>query len=176
MVILAYPGQMVLPVTALTPLMPRIGGCANLAGPLVGLLFFGLGFLLSIGLFGIGIVAVVLAARGSRAGPVVAVLFNAIVASLLLIPPLDPSPNGTDQGQLVLFAFLAVCGLAPITAIVLLLVPTAFRSSRLFFATALCAALLLVPAAAGGFAFGRELAGVGVSQPANSQAAGVRAC
>ena len=175
LVFLAYPGQFALPVIVLIPLMPKSTGCFNFLAPFVFLLFVGVSLLLSVAIVGVGIVAVVLAALRFQAGLVMAVVFNAIVASLLLIGPLSFSAYGApDQGEFGLFALLAGCAIVPIAALVLLLVPAAYRSSRVFTVTALAAALLLLPGVAGGVAFGLELAGFTVSQPANSQATGTQ--
>lgn len=171
LLILVIPGQMELPLTVLIPLMPKNHSCFNPAAPFVFLVFLGLGLFLSLGLFAVGIVGVVLAAIGTRAGLVMSVLFNAVVTSLLLIPPITFSAYGPpDPGSLGLFAVLAVCAIVPVAAMVLLLVPAAYRWSRLFMATALVAGLLLVPGAVGGVAFGLELAGLTVIQPAPSDA------
>jgi hypothetical protein len=172
LIILVYPGQMSLPLVILDPLMPRTGGCFSPLGPIVFLLFFGVGYLMSLLLLGLGIAAVVMASRGTRRGLVMAVQVNAVVASLLLIPAL-----AADHGELGTFGLLAVVAVVPLTAMVLLLFPSAYRSSRQFLITTLVAAVLLVPAAFGVVALGQDLAGVGVPQPANAQPNGTqRAC
>ena len=53
LVILVYPGQMVLPLNALFPLMPRMGGCANFAAPVLFIAFLLLALVLSCVLIGI---------------------------------------------------------------------------------------------------------------------------
>ncbi len=174
LVLLVYPGQMVLPVTAMTPLMPRAGGCGNFLIGIVGLAFFGLAFLVSGALIGLGIVAVAAASRGNRIGLVGAVLINAVVISLLLMTPLGFSPT-QDLGAFGLYAVLTICAVIPATALVLLLSPTDFgsrwQSGRPFIATAVAAGLLLLPGAAGTVALGLQVVSVTSSHPAASATA-----
>lgn len=163
---LVVAGQMELPLSALTLLMPRPGGCFN-PGAIPAVIAFGLGFLMSAALILIGIIGLVMVGLGVRAGLVIAVVINAIVATLLLIPSIT---WGSAPPDLELFGTLAACALAPAAGIVLLLKPSAFRSSKSFVATVIVAGVLLVPGALGGVALGLELAGVAVTQPAQTQA------
>jgi len=178
LVLLVYPGQMALPMSALSPLMPRMSGCANFAMGFIGLAFFGLAFVISGVLIGLGIVAVAAAARGNRKGVIGSVLINAVVISLLLMTPLEFSPN-VDAGVFGLYAVLTVCAVIPATALVLLLSPTTFRSSwhsrRPFLATAIAAGLLLLPGAAATVALGFQVASYASSQPAASPVASTTA-
>lgn len=173
LVLLIFPGYMALPLTALTPLMPRMGGCPDIRAGIVLLAFFGLAFLLSAGLIVVGIVAIIGTALRSGIGLVGAVLINAVVLSLLLMTPLDFSAqHGFD-------VFLTVPALIPAAALALLLSPAVFRSwwhaSRPFVATAVAAGLLLLPGAAGTVVLGLQMAGMSFSQSTPSQV-GTHAC
>jgi hypothetical protein len=174
LVLLVFPGQMVLPLYALLPLMPRMGGCANFLAPVIFIIFIGAGFLLSVVLIIIGIVAIVLAAVRKRIGLVGAVLVNAAVVSLLLLTPLDFPASG-DPGAFGLYVLLAICALIPAAAMVLLLSRTVFRSwwhsSRPFIATAVAAGLLVLPGAAGTVALGFQVRDFIAPQPAAAQPA-----
>jgi hypothetical protein len=173
LVLLIFPGYMALPLTALTPLMPHTGGCANFGAGIVAVAFFGLAFLLSAALIVLGILAIIGSALRSRIGLVGAVLINAVILSLLLMTPLDvAAQHGFD-------IFLTVSALIPAAALALLLSPAVFGSwwhgGRPFVATAAAAGLLLLPGAAGSVVLGFEMAGMSFSQPTPSQT-GTRAC
>jgi hypothetical protein len=174
LVILVYPGQMALPLNALFPLMPRMGGCANFAAPFVFIAFLVLALVLSGILIGIGVIGIVLTALRKRTGLVAAALLNATVVSLLLMSPLAYSTSA-DPGAFSLYVLLDVCALVPATALVLLLSPTMFSSwwhSRVpFVATAVAAGLLLLPGAAGAVAFGFDVRDLSAPQPASTQPA-----
>jgi len=173
LVILFFPGQMVLPLALLTPFIPRTSGCGGFGGFIVAL-FFGLAFLISLALIGLGIVAVVALLRRNRIGLVGAVLVNAVAMSLMLMTPLEFSPN-VDPGIFGLYALFTVCALIPAAALVSLLSPSVFdpwwRSRRPFTATAVAAGLLLLPGVAGTVVLGFQIASTFASQPtANSSA------
>lgn len=166
LVILVLPGTMELPLSALEPLWPHMGGCANLLIPLVGLAFFAVGFLLSAALIVFGIVAVILAGMGRSFGLISSILVNAVVATLLLLPSITFGPGPVDPQELGLFGLLAACAVVPIAAVALLLQPAEFRSRwrspRPLAAICVIVALVLAPGAVGLAAFGLELGGINV--------------
>jgi len=166
LVILVLPGTMELPLSALEPLQPRMGGCANLLIPLVGVAFFVIGFLLSAALIVFGIVAVILAGMGRGFGLVASILVNAVVATLLLLPSITFGPGPVDPQELGLFGLLAACAVVPVAAVALLLRPAEFRSHwpsrRPLAAICVIVALVLAPGAAGLVGFGLELGGFNV--------------
>jgi hypothetical protein len=167
--LLIFPGQMALPLTALTPLMPRMGGCANFGAPIVFVAFFGVAILLSAALIGLGIASIVLTALRVRIGLLGAIVINASVMSLLLISPLDFS-LGTDPGAMSLYVFLSACAVVPATALALLLSPATFaswwRAPRAFLVTAIVVAVLLVPGAIGLVSLGLQAGGISSVPPA----------
>ncbi len=173
LVLLVYPGFMALPVIALTPLIPHTGGCANFAAGIVAVAFFGLAFLLSAALIVLGILGIIGTVLRSRIGLAVAVLINAVVLSLLLMPPLDVS---TQHGFDVV---LTVSALIPAAALALLLSPAVFGSwwhgGRPFVVVVVAAGLLLLPGVAGTVVLGLQMAGMSFSQSAPSQT-GTHAC
>src|ERR1700694_4367388 len=77
LLILVYPGQMALPASLLTPLVPRVTGCASMGMAVYVVAVFGLAYVISGVLIGLGIVAVIGAAYRNRFGLVGAVLVNA---------------------------------------------------------------------------------------------------
>jgi hypothetical protein len=178
LVVVFYPGQMVLPLSFLSPLMPRSYGCGSFAVGIVGLVFFGLAFLMSAALIGLGALAVIGVIRRSRIGLVGAVLVNALTISLLLMAPLEFSSN-RDPAFLGLYALLSVCALIPAIGLVSLLSPTVFgswwRSGVPFIATTAAAGLLLVPGVVGLVALGAQIDNMSTSQPAASPAVSTRA-
>ena len=171
--LLVFPGQMVLPLYALFPLIPR-GGCANFLAGFIFVAVLAVGFILSVVLIILGILFVVLATLRKRTGLVGAVLLNAVIFSLLLLIPLDSQPS-TDPGALGLYVLLAICALIPAAALVLLLSRTVFRSwwqsSGPFIATAVAAGLLVLPGAAGTVALGFQVRDFVAPQPAVAQPA-----
>jgi hypothetical protein len=174
LVVLFFPGQMVLPLAVLTPFMPRTSGCFNFGAGIVALAFFGLSFLISLALIGLGIAAAVALLVRKRIGLVGAVLVNAVAMSLMLMTPLEFSPS-VDPGIFGLYALFTVCALIPAAALVSLLSPSVFdpwwRSRRPFIATAVAAGLLLLPGVAGTVVLGFQIASTFASQPtANSSA------
>jgi hypothetical protein len=159
--ILVIPGELILPASALEPLYPRMGGCANFLAPVVFLLFFALGILISLGLIAVGITAIVLAALRARGGLATAVVVNVVVATLLLVFPLSAGGlGGVDQSSLGLFALLAACAVFPLSGTILLLGPSYYRSPRTFVVTLVAAVVLLLPGAAGLTVLGLDLGGV----------------
>ncbi len=160
---------MALPLTALTPLMPHTGGCANFAAPIVFVAFFGLAILISAALIGLGIAAIVLTALRIRVGLLGAIAINAVVMSLLLASSLGFS-LGTDPGALSLYFFLGACAVIPAAALALLLSPATFaswwRAPRAFVVTAIAVVVLLVPGAIGLVSLGLQAGGVFPVQPA----------
>jgi hypothetical protein len=171
LLLLILPGQMVLPLTAMTRLMPRWTGCANFGSPALGLAFFGLAILISCALIGLGIAAIAGTALRNRFGLVGAVAINAVVISLLLATPLNLWLV-RDSDALGLYIRLDTYALVPAAALVLLLSPTTFaswwRSPRAFLVTAVATALLLLPGAAGLVSLGIQVGGMSSSQPAAS--------
>jgi hypothetical protein len=169
LLLLVLPGQMVLPLTPLTHLMPRWTGCANFGSPALGLAFIGLAILISCALIGLGLAAIVGTALRNRFGLVGAVGINAVVISLLLATPLDLWLI-QDSDALGLYIRLDTYALVPAAALVLLLSPTTFaawwRSPRPFLVTAVATALLLLPGAAGLVSLGLQVGGVSSAQPA----------
>lgn len=165
LLLLVFPGDMVLPLLALTPVFPHMGGCANFLAPLVALAFFGVGILLSFALIVTGIVAIVLTALQVRGGSAIAVVLNAIVATLLLVTPLSMgSPGGLDQGMLGLAVLTAAAAVFPLAGTVLLSTRSLYRSSRAYVATLIVAVVLLLPGAAGLTVLALDLGGIGVFQ------------
>ncbi len=168
LVILVLPGTMELPLSALEPLWPHMGGCANFLIPLVLLAFFAIGFLLSAALIVFGIVAVILAGMGKAFGLIASILVNAVVATLLLLPSITFGPGPVDPQELGLFGLLAACAVVPIAAVALLLRPAEFRSRWRspgpLAAICVIVALLLAPGAVGLATFGLELGGFNVQQ------------
>jgi hypothetical protein len=184
LVILVYPGQMALPASLLTPLVPRVTGCANMGMAVVVVALFGVAYVISGVLVGLGIVAITLTARRNRIGLVGAVLINAITISLLLTAAVPFAPAfaitpGLDPAVLGLFELLGVCALVPAAAIVALLSPTVFRSwwrsGRPFVATFAAVGLLLIPGAAGVVVLGSQIAGMSAPQPTTNSTGSTRA-
>jgi hypothetical protein len=173
LVILVFPGDMILPLFALMPVTPHMGGCANFLAPLVALAFFGLGILLSLGLIVVGIVAIVLTALRERGGPTMAVVVNAIVATLLLVMPFSlGGPGGIDQSGLGLAVLTAVAAAIPLAGALFLLGRSLYRSSRTYVATLVTAAVLLLPGAAGLTVLALDLGGIAVLQTQTTTPAG----
>jgi len=168
LVIVVFPGTMILPLAVLTPILPTPHGCFNFLAPLLFLAFFAVGALISLFILGLGTAGVIMGAVRNPAGLVIAVLVDATVASLLLLSPVTVTGSlsgGADPG---LFAVFAACAVIPVGAIVLLLLPSAYPWRRLFVATVAAAALLLVPGAVGGAAFGLQAAGISTPPPATT--------
>jgi len=173
LVILFYPGQMVLPMAVLSLFMPRAYGCGSFVG-IAALLFFGLAYLISGVLVGLGIISLIAVALRNRVGLVGAVLIDAVAISLMLMTPLEFSPS-QDSGVFGLDALFAACALIPATALVSLLSPGVFaswwHSGRPFIAAAAAAGLLLLPGAAGTVTLGYQIASVSSPPPIASPAA-----
>jgi hypothetical protein len=169
LVVLVYPGQMLLPVSVFAPLMPHKIACGSIGVGIFALAFFALAFLISCALIGIGIVAVVAVIQRRRIGLVGAALLNAVAISLMLMLSFEFSPR-LDPGVFGLDALFAVCAVIPATALVSLLSRTVFRSwwgsGRPFVATAVAAGLLLLPGVAGTVNLGYQLSSTYASQPA----------
>ncbi|HEX9094640.1 MAG TPA: hypothetical protein VF990_00915 [Candidatus Dormibacteraeota bacterium] len=178
LLLLIFPGYMALPLTALTPLIPHMSGCANFGIGLVAIAFFGLAFLISAAIIVVGVLAVIGTALRSRIGLVGACLINALVVSLLLMTPLDFSAN-QDPGAIGLDILLDICALIPAAALALLLSPAVFGSwwhaSRPFVVMAVAVGTLLLPGAAGTISLGQQVAGMPYSQAAQSPT-GTRGC
>jgi hypothetical protein len=151
-VILVFPGGLALPVYALIAFLPRPGGCAASGAAIVFVAFLVAGLVLSGLLIAFGIATVVLTALRKRTSLVAAVLFNAIVVSLLVLAPLG-YPTSSDSARLGVYVTLAICAVIPVTALVLLLSPAAFSSwfhSRgPFVVTCVLVGLLLLPGPVG---------------------------
>src|SRR5690348_13597896 len=170
LVILVFPGDMILPLFALMPVTPHMGGCANFLAPLVALAFFGLGILLSLGLIVVGIVAIVLTALRVSGGPTMAVVVNAIVATLLLVMPFSlGDPGRLDQSELGLAVLMAIAAVIPLAGALLLL---GRSPSRTYVATLVTAAVLLLPGAAGLTVLALDLGGIAVLQTQATTPAG----
>ena len=176
--ILVLPGELILPAFALTPLYPRMGGCANFLAPLVFVAFLALGVVISLALIGVGITAIVLTATRVRGGLATAVVVNAIIATLLLVMPLsEPGRGGLDEGSLGLYTLAAVCSVFPLAATILLLAPSLYRASRTYVAMLIATGLLLLPGAGGLTVLGLELGGAAVfSAPSTTPVAQTAHC
>jgi hypothetical protein len=148
--------------------MPRSYGCASFAVGIVAIVFFGLAYLISAALIGLGALAVIGVRRRSRTGLVGAVLVNAVSISLLLMTPLEFSGN-RDPLFLGTYAVLMVSAVIPAIGLVSLLSPTVFgswwRPGVPFIATAVAAGLLLVPGVVGLVALGVQIEGMSTPQP-----------
>lgn len=163
--LLVFPGDLILPAFALTPVYPRVGGCANFLAPLLLLAFFVLGVVISLVLIVVGITAIVLTATRARGGVVMSVVVNAVIATLLLVMPLSAAgPGGLSQGEVGLYSLAAVCAVFPLAGTILLLAPSLYGSSRLHMATLIATGLLLLPGAGGLTVLGLDLGGAAVLQ------------
>lgn len=173
LLILVFPGQMILPLYALMPFTPHMGGCANFLAPFVFLFFFGLGILASLALICTGITAIVLTALRVAGGSATAVLVNAIVATLLLVVPLSMGgPGGLDQTFVGLAVLTAAAAVFPIAGTLLLSTRALYRSSRTYVATLVVAGVLLVPGAVGLTVLALDLGGIAVFQTQTTTPAG----
>jgi len=165
--LLFFPGDMLLPIFDI-PVMPRMGGCANFLGPVIFLFFLLLGVVVSIALIIVGIVAIVLTATKVRGGLTMAVVVDAVIASLLLMPSLGELNYGaTDSGQLGTAAVTAVFAVIPLAATVLLLARSQYRSRHSFVAALVATCLVLAPGGVGVAVLALELGGV-IQAPSGS--------
>jgi len=162
LVIVVYPGMMALPLAVLSPLMPTPHGCFNFLAPFLFLGFLAAGGLISLSIIGLGIFAVFMGGARFRVGLVIAVLVDALVASLLLLAPVTDTGYLSSGHDLRVFALFSAFAVIPIGAMVLLLLPSAYRGPRLFVATTAAAILVLVPGAVGAAAFGLQAAGISI--------------
>jgi hypothetical protein len=162
LLILVFPGYLALPSLALDPLVQALGSeCPSHLGSLVRLAVLVLGgFLISFLLIAIGVIALVLIGRRARSGFRVGVVFNTIVASLLLTTSMTVSWGAPTEGGQWLVGLFSLCGLVPVAGAVLMLDPSLFQSSRQFAATLVSAALLLSPGAVGVTVFGLQQVGI----------------
>ena len=159
--ILVFPGLLELPIVIVDPLVQAVGSqCPSLLGGAIRLgVDVVLGFLISLLLITVGVAALAMIGRRARTAFTVGVVFNTIVASLLLTTSMTV-PWGSYEGGQWLVEMLSLCGLVPLAGAILMLDPSLFQSSRQFAATLLSAALLLSPGAAGVTVFGLQVAGV----------------
>lgn len=175
LLLLVVPGDMILPILVLPA--PHVGGCFNPLAGLFMVIVFGLGFLLSLLLIGVGTVGIVLATKRVRGGLITAVLVDAVIATLFLASPLSFTPGEFASSSELMRngVFYMLFALVPLASAVLLLTPKPYRSSRAFVVTLIVACLLLLPGAGGVTAFAIEVMGSGVHQtqttPTSSQVA-----
>jgi hypothetical protein len=157
-VLLIYPGLWELPLSALAVLLPR--GCSN--GFVALILLPGLALNLILMMVGVG--AVVSAAQGVKAGLVLAILFDAVVATLFLIPSFTFPWTQADRDFLYRSAWTALAAVIPLLGATLLLAPRAYASRRAFVVMVIVSGVMLAPGVVGVIAFGLRLTGV-ISPP-----------
>jgi hypothetical protein len=108
----------------------------------------------------VGVAAVVSAAQRVQAGLVVAILIDATVATLLLIPSLTCPWTQADRSSLSTSALTALLAVIPLAAVILLVEPRAYSTKRTFQATLIASGVILIPGLAGVIAFGLKLTGL----------------
>jgi hypothetical protein len=133
------------------------------------------GFLISLLLITVGVIALALIARGARSALVVGIVFNTVVASLLLTASMTGPWGSPNEGGIGLAALFSLCAVVPLTGAVLMLDPSLFQSSRQFAATLVSAALLLSPGAVGVTVLGLQVVGA-VAFPMKSSTYDVAHC
>jgi ABC-type transport system involved in cytochrome c biogenesis permease subunit len=161
LLILVYTGFLGLPILAVYALIPGVGSeCPSLLKSAKMLALDGLGLMISLLLITVGVAALALIARRARSAPAVGVVFNTIVASLLLTASITVPWGSPIGGGLGLVALLLLSAVVPLAGAVLMLDPSLFQSSRQFAATLVSAALLFSPGAVGVTVFGLQMVGV----------------
>jgi hypothetical protein len=154
LLLLIYPGFLVLPINALAVLLPP--GCRNGFALLILVPTLAINMILMT----VGVAAVVSAAQRAEAGLVVAILIDVTIATLFLIPSLTFSWTLADRSSVYTSALTALLAVIPLAAAILLLEPRAYASKRTFQATLVASGVVLAPGLAGVIAFGLELTGL----------------